>query len=199
MTLTRLTPEDYITTRWSGGATTELLIRPRGAAYAQRAFLCRISSATVELDESTFTPLPDYDRLIATLEGEIDLIHDGGDSIHLRPYEVHAFDGADDTHSVGRCRDFNLMLRKGAAEGEMEAFLLQPGSIPLPEDPRGGDQLLYCAEGSLSLSDGERFCSLSAGMSLLTEAPSSLLVTAQEKAVLLRCRMRQVSTREKPW
>ena len=62
MTLTRLTPEDYITTRWSGGATTELLIRPRGAAYAQRAFLCRISSATVELDESTFTPLPDYER-----------------------------------------------------------------------------------------------------------------------------------------
>ena len=113
MTLTRLTPEDYITTRWSGGATTELLIRPRGTAYAQRAFLCRISSATVELDESTFTPLPDYDRLIATLEGEIDLIHDGGDSIHLRPYEVHAFDGGSATRSYGRCRDFNLMLRKG--------------------------------------------------------------------------------------
>ena len=119
MTLTRLTPEDYITTRWSGGATTELLIRPRGAAYAQRAFLCRISSATVELDESTFTPLPDYDRLIATLEGEIDLIHDGGDSIHLRPYEVHAFDGGSDTRCQGRCRDFNLMLRKGRAKGSL--------------------------------------------------------------------------------
>lgn len=190
---------DYRTSRWSGGSTTQIAIAPAGAEYADRDFLWRVSSAVVELEQSNFTPLPDYRRLIATLEGEICLRHGDGEPLLLRPLHVHAFDGAVPTSSRGRCRDFNLMLRKGAAEGEMEAFLLQPGSIPLPEDPRGGDQLLYCAEGSLSLSDGERFCSLSAGMSLLTEAPSSLLVTAQEEAVLLRCRMRQVSTLEKPY
>ena len=189
MTLTRLTPEDYITTRWSGGATTELLIRPRGAAYAQRAFLCRISSATVELDESTFTPLPDYDRLIATLEGEIDLIHDGGDSIHLRPYEVHAFDGGSATRSFGRCRDFNLMLRKGAAEGEMEA-LLPEDSLELAADPRGGVQLLYCVRGRCLAESGENRAELCPGESLLTEGNRSVRLNAEGGSALMRCRMR---------
>ena len=162
MTLTRLTPEDYITTRWSGGATTELLIRPRGTAYAQRAFLCRISSATVELDESTFTPLPDYDRLIATLEGEIDLIHDGGDSIHLRPYEVHAFDGGSDTRCQGRCRDFNLMLRKGRATGSLRAMT---GDGPCPLSPGTRTALLYCVSGSCTAAG----VPLAPGESLLLE------------------------------
>ena len=144
MTLTRLTPEDYITTRWSGGATTELLIRPRGAAYAQRAFLCRVSSATVELEESTFTALPDYDRLIATLEGEIDLVHDAGSPIHLRPYEVHAFDGGSKTVSFGRCRDFNLMLRKGQATGSLRAVTCDG---PCPLSPGTRTALLYCVSG----------------------------------------------------
>ena len=62
MTLTHLTPADDVTTQWSGGATTQLAIAPKGAVYADRDFLWRLSSATVELDESDFTPLPAYDR-----------------------------------------------------------------------------------------------------------------------------------------
>ena len=69
MTLTQLTPADYVTTQWSGGATTQLAIAPKGAVYADRDFLWRLSSATVELDESDFTPLPAYDRVISTLRG----------------------------------------------------------------------------------------------------------------------------------
>ncbi len=162
MALTHLTPEDYTTTRWSGGATTELLIPPRGAAYAQRAFLCRVSSATVELDESTFTPLPDYDRLIATLEGEIDLIHDGGPSIHLRPFEVHAFDGGSRTLSRGCCRDFNLMLRKGQATGSLRALTADG---PCPLSPAARTALLYC----VSCSCAAEGVALSPGESLLLE------------------------------
>ena len=162
MTLTHLTPEDYTTTRWSGGATTELLIRPRGAAYAQRAFLCRVSSATVELDESTFTALPDYDRLIATLEGEIDLVHDGGAPIHLRPYEVHAFDGGSATRSFSRCRDFNLMLRKGQAAGSLRAVTCDG---PCPLSPGTRTALLYCVTGTCTAAG----VPLAPGESLLIE------------------------------
>ena len=79
MTVSHLTSKDYRTSRWSGGETTELLIWPRDAVYGQRDFLFRVSSATVELNESTFTALPDYHRLIATLEGTITLCHDGMD------------------------------------------------------------------------------------------------------------------------
>ena len=120
----QLKKKDYIIAKWSGGTTTQLAIWPENAVYADRDFLWRVSSATVDLEASDFTPLPDYERLIATLQGEIVLTHNGGEPLRLRPLEVHAFSGADATHSVGRCTDFNLMLRRGRAAGSMEALRL---------------------------------------------------------------------------
>ena len=67
---------------WAGGTTTELSIAPENGNYQSRDFLWRLSSATVELEESTFTSLPDFDRIILTLEGEMDICHDGG---HMDP------------------------------------------------------------------------------------------------------------------
>ena len=187
----KLRPADYTVSTWSGGTTTQIAIAPEGARYAERDFLWRVSSATVELEESDFTPLPDYLRQIATLEGEITLRHKGGAPLRLRPYEVHAFDGADDTHSVGRCRDFNLMLRRDAAEGEMEALCLDRGSRVLPGDPRGGEQLLFCARGDCRVESGEERAMLKPGESLLTGGERELRLLAGENgAALLRCKMR---------
>ena len=164
MTVTHLTPEDYATSCWSGGTTTELLIRPHGAVYGQRDFLCRISSATVELEESTFTALPDYDRLIATLEGTITLVHDDGEPLVLAPYQVHAFDGGSHTVSLGRCRDFNLMLRKGRATGSLRPLLVtDPVSCPL--SPAAQTALLYCAKGACTVQG----VALATGEGLLLE------------------------------
>ena len=67
--------KDHKTTEWSGGLTTELSIAPEGSVYADRDFMWRLSSATVELEESDFTSLPDYDRIIMTLKGDISLSH----------------------------------------------------------------------------------------------------------------------------
>ena len=67
--IVKKTSSEYSTSAWSGGTTTELGIGPEGSRYADREFLWRISSATVDLEESTFTALPDYDRIIMTLEG----------------------------------------------------------------------------------------------------------------------------------
>ena len=39
MTIQHLTPSDYITTKWSGGLTTQLGIAPAGAGFAARACL----------------------------------------------------------------------------------------------------------------------------------------------------------------
>ena len=88
-----LTREDYVTTSWSGGTTTQLAIAPEGAVYADRDFLWRLSSAAVELDHSEFTPLPDYDRLLAVLEGEIKLKIDEEAPFPLAPGRVVAFSG----------------------------------------------------------------------------------------------------------
>lgn len=196
----KLTPGDYETSVWSGGTTTQLWINPYEASYSDRAFLWRISSAAVEDETSTFTPLPEYERCIATLEGSIVLRHDGGEAIPLDPYQVHRFDGGAVTVSSGRCRDFNLMLRKGQAEGRLEAICL-PGSPspmglsmantqPVPDlelsvMPGCEELLLYCAEGTATVMVPKRgsagldsFIHLSENeaMILLGEAPSLFVI-----------------------
>ena len=137
---------------WSGGATTELLIGPEGATYAGRDFLWRLSSATVELEESTFTALPDYDRIIMTLEGEMDLSHNGGSWIHLKEFAPHSFDGADLTVSRGKVTDFNLMLKKGSCRGEVTVLEAGPGVVS--DGTCCGESLFfYCHEGSLRVEE----------------------------------------------
>ena len=144
-----LRPADYTVSDWSGGRTVQLSIGPEGEQYADRKFLWRISSATVELETSEFTALPDYERLIAPIRGEMILSHNGGEEILLRPFDVHRFDGADLTISKGKCTDFNLMLRKGKVTGEMRAIRLGSGGQQriTPEMP-GDTVLLYLAEGT---------------------------------------------------
>ena len=154
MTIQHLTPSDYITTKWSGGLTTQLGIAPASAVYADRDFLWRLSSATVEDAESDFTALPDYERLISTLEGTIELNHNGGEKLTLNPYEVHRFDGGDDTHSWGRCRDFNLMLRKGKCEGRMRGETLAAGEHKTVHGSEGM-MLIYCGAGEVHVIVGD--------------------------------------------
>ena len=219
--LQKLKISDYKVSSWSGGTTTQIAIWPPNALYADRDFLWRISSATVDLEESDFTPLPDYERLISTLEGEIVLTHNGGEPIKLRPFEVHAFSGADATHSLGRCRDFNLMLRRGKVTGTVEALRLTEGptnlnagtSIACPLPPVSEQLLLYCAEGTASAEAAvclpveaessraghsersagvdEESGSLGPGEALLFTGPAQL--TVKGPALLIVCRMQMTT------
>ena len=141
--ITHLTQADYQISQWSGGTTTQIAIAPQGALYADRDFLWRLSSATVDLDESDFTPLPDYHRLIAPLRGEMELTHDGGPLISLAPYQVHAFDGGADTHSRGRCVDFNLMLRKDRCVGSVSPLRTSGGPVSFSAEPGSSTLILY--------------------------------------------------------
>lgn len=191
MKLLKLQSVDYATSAWSGGTTTQLAIAPAEASYAARDFLWRVSSATVELDASTFTALPDYERLITTLEGEIVLRHNGGAEIPLRPGEVHAFSGADETRCAGRCTDFNLMLRRGRATGTMEALRLATGETSAPEALREGETLLlYAAGGGCSVSDGAQSLRVKAGESLRAEGEGRLhCMAGGQGASLILCRI----------
>ncbi len=136
-----LTKADYVTTSWSGGTTTQLAIAPEGAVYADRDFLWRLSSATVELDHSDFTPLPDYNRFLSVLEGEIQLKIDADEPVPVSPGKVVAFDGGVPVESWGQCVDFNLMVRKGKAQGAVNVL---SGDC---------DLAVYCAAGAVRLPD----------------------------------------------
>lgn len=117
MKILHLHPADFATARWAGGTTTELFLYPEGGSYAARDFVLRISSATVELEESDFTALPGVERYITPLVGGFTLTHPGLPPVSLRPADPpYRFSGAIPTHCLGRATDFNLMLRGCAGE-----------------------------------------------------------------------------------
>lgn len=183
-----LTASGYITSEWSGGETTQLAIFPETASYKDRQFLWRISSATVNTEESDFTVLPGYDRFLTVLTGSIRLSHENQPSFSLRPYEIYRFDGGAHTHSQGICRDFNLMLQKGRSKGRLYALSISPGGeeVLRLKEPQSGclaHFLLYCAAGNgVLLSDGAR-TPFSAGETILLEFHDcqTLLLSAGER------------------
>ena len=132
--LTLISPETYLSSTWSGGRTTQLCLLPAGASYAERNFDLRISSATVEMEESVFSDLRGYSRIIAPLEGSFDLQHPdrkGLQHFHLERYQLHAFDGGEKTLCRGRGRDFNVIFRHGL---DVKVMRLDPGEEPLELD-----------------------------------------------------------------
>ena len=158
-----ISEKQMLTTKWSGGRTTQCAIYPPQCVYADRDFLWRVSSATVELQESDFTVLPEYDRLITTIQGNIKLQHEGEAMIELEPYAVHGFDGAIHTHSWGVCRDFNLMLRKGQCSGQMRPIRLEQGEELKHRAKENCSLLLYLDEGAASIQNEGKIYRPSAG------------------------------------
>ena len=161
---------NYSISEWSGGKTKELVIFPRDCRYADRDFIFRLSSATVELDESDFTMLPDYNRVLMVLEGSVVLTYDGKKTVHLNELEQDSFDGASVTKSFGRITDFNLMVRKGC-DGMLDVLR------PAPEAEEPGNTLftehnrrihaLYCREG---------YCIVNAGGQQKMISPGQLFI-----------------------
>ncbi len=193
MQLIHLFAKDYIASRWSGGTTTQIAIAPKDAVYANRDFLWRISSASVDLDESIFTPLPDYQRWIAPINGNMRLSHDNGAYVELTPYSVYQFDGALPTHSQGRCTDFNLMLRKGKTYGQMRSVALTAGSVQniavqsSSEKPFSqADLLIYCCKGAADvISDESSIRLIPSESALAANANGVLKVSAAKDCILM--------------
>ncbi len=175
--------EDTFTREWSGGTTTQLAICPPEADYADRDYVWRLSTAVVRDEESTFTPLPDYHRLLTLREGCLELRHDDGAWYTLPVGQIASFDGGGKTVSRGRVTDFNLMLRKGKAEGSLAVRSFEKAGTDIPfgevfpgEDASGTDQLqgLFVSKGEIILQKKENEeIQLSAGDLILCTADDS--------------------------
>ncbi|MDO4176610.1 MAG: HutD family protein [Bacillota bacterium] len=114
--------ENYTISKWSGGNTRELAIYPETAKYLDRDFIWRLSSADSDQEESSFTKLPDFDRILMVLAGEVVLAHGEERSVSLKAMEQDSFDGAVKTKCFGRLeKDYNLIMRKGC-RGRMEVM-----------------------------------------------------------------------------
>lgn len=110
-----LNEENYKVSNWSGGSTTEIYISPKDSSIGNLDFDYRISTAKVGLEESNFTIMEGYKRIIMSLDNEIELTHYREDKvikeIKLSPFKEHRFLGDYKTISKGKCQDFNFIYR----------------------------------------------------------------------------------------
>ena len=176
-------PEAQPVTEWLGGQTRELYLAPAGTSYAERDFTLRLSSATVEVAESTFTHLPDYDRILMPLAGTIRLQHDGGRVRTLPPYATDSFAGGAATTSWGECRDFNVMLRRGSGyTARVEAVETHGQTVALPIS---GLDYIYAAQGGCQWQGVTKTHTMAEGGLLVLRRQGELHLQPQGRGGLL--------------
>ena len=167
----------FQTSEWSGGTTTQIAIYPEDAVYNERNFIWRVSSAKVEVEESTFTHLPGINRIIMVLEGELELIHEGHHRCKLQAFEQDSFNGSWNTKSYGKVVDFNLMMNENAI-GSLESIFIgkdqeKKFSLSVAEKPYSKNtQLVYCVSGNIKIyiPDVENTLSLHEGEAIILTA-----------------------------
>lgn len=147
--------DEFRTSSWSGGTTTELAIYPKDAVYKKRDFIWRLSSAKVEAEESTFTSLPDVNRIIMVLDGELRLEHEGHHKCTLKPFQQDNFSGSWNTKSYGKVTDFNLMMR-GKCSGKLEPIFIEEGeerkiALNIDKGYFNSTQAIYCVLGEIKI------------------------------------------------
>ena len=116
------TRDNFHTSTWKGGKTTELFILPERASYKERNFIARLSSATIEISSSEFTMLNGIKRFITPITHPFLLESNIKKTFLLKPFEVYEFSGDEKTCSYGMSQDFNLMIDSKKADAWMKSI-----------------------------------------------------------------------------
>ena len=157
-----LTPADYRSTSWKngGGRTTEIASYPPGAGLDR--FFWRASVADVERD-APFSTFSGVDRTIVLLQGAGLMLTGVGEPLEVRAhYEPVKFAGdvaLECTLHDGPVRDFNLMVRRAQARGELtvvrgSAGAMAPARFQLCYAAVGVCECLIAGHVPLTLHDG---------------------------------------------
>ncbi|MFM7667584.1 MAG: HutD family protein [Bacteroidota bacterium] len=116
-----LTPAKTIS--WASGTSTELFVFPAHGNFQTRDFDFRISTATVEAEETNFSDFSGLTRILLVLKGKLILIHEDRYTKELETFEQDRFDGAWKTRSKGKVQDFNVMFKE-SYDAEVNHFSL---------------------------------------------------------------------------
>ena len=190
-----LKSNDFSTTKWSGGTTTELFIFPKNAEYVKRDFLFRISSATVESEKSVFTALPSYARKLLILDGKITIKHENQYTKELTKFDIDEFDGAWQTSSVGKCVDFNLMTRKNLESKVEVCKISAKNSYEVELEKEYSFLFLYLYSGKFTVElNNKKYC-IAKGELLMLNAwdESSLSILALENGEMIISKVKMSS------
>lgn len=163
---------DYKSREWMGGTTEEMAIYPKTSSYLDRNFIWRLSSATIETEQSTFSKLPDYDRVIMVLEGEVVLSYEGQRVARLAALEQDRFDGEWKTESFGKIKDYNLMVRKGN-EGYLDIIFPQKANSEFTSTEKSSKPKtthgLFCKDGYFVVTAGGQSHMVNGGETFIME------------------------------
>jgi environmental stress-induced protein Ves len=179
--------QEMARSNWSGGTSTELFIYPPSSQYAQRDFLFRLSTATVEVMESDFTHLPGVSRALMILEGQIEIIHENQYTRLLKKFDTEEFPGEWITKSKGICTDFNLISR-GNTVGELRSAHLTKNQIQAIQIPKEVE-FFFCYLNSGTVHFEYDTKALQAGkgdlLVIQNQAASNLVLKCPEDAELV--------------
>lgn len=162
-----LKPEDFITTNWSGGTTTQLFIFPPTADYQKRDFDFRISTAKVAVKKSDFTSLPGVSRKIMILEGEITIKHENRYVRQLKKFDTDEFEGDWKTSAIGTCTDFNVMTKNRIKSEVSGLVIAQNGLIDYKIEDSWNWLFVYGVSGKVRIKKGNEILYLEAGNLLI--------------------------------
>ena len=109
----KYTYQDFSRNDWSGGTSTQLVIYPSESDLSKQNFEFRISTASIDVEESQFTQFFSHKRIICSLLNPITLIHSDSQPFYLTPFVPYSFDGWMKTKCVGKTIDFNVVFNDG--------------------------------------------------------------------------------------
>jgi uncharacterized protein len=200
--VTLLRGAELVASPWKngGGVTREIAAardETRGAAPG--AFAWRVSVADVA-QAGPFSRFDGVERTLVLLEGAGMLLDEAGSVARMHaltaPLDIARFAGeaAIDARLVnGPTRDFNLMVRRGAARGTLDVW-----RAPMVRDLAAQTVLLYCAQGAFDIrvDRDEPAFSLGTGDTLRidAEAIQPVSVETQGEGALLAIALDTIST-----
>ena len=157
---TLLRGADLVAAPWKngGGVTREVAAFPEGAGLD--AFVWRVSIADVA-QAGAFSRFAGIDRTLVLLSGAGILLDEAQGQTHTltQPLDIARFAGetAIDARLVdGATRDFNLMVRREAATGELDVWRSEDNAGRASTRHLSADVvLLFCASGSLEVTLGD--------------------------------------------
>jgi environmental stress-induced protein Ves len=154
-----------------GGVTREIAAYPEGAGLD--TFAWRVSLADVA-EPGPFSRFPGIARTLVLLSGAGMHLHEENGPTHElnQPLDKLEFAGETAIHATlpgGATRDFNLMLRRGAASGKVEVWHGNGGHTLT-----GTTVLLFCAAGHVEVAWDDDIVRLATDDTLRIEAAAGL-------------------------
>jgi len=206
-TLTLIRGAQLVASPWKngGGVTREVAAFP--ADTGLDTFVWRVSVADVA-QAGPFSRFAGIDRTLVLLSGAGMLLDEAqsGEAVTThaltQPLDTARFGGEAhiDARLVdGPTRDFNLMVRRDRAQGELDVWHTTQQQAPGERTLSADVALLYCASGAIAVALGDAEAQrLEPGDTLHIDAPNNLSCRIEGEGALLAIRIRYTQPATQP-